>query len=613
MKRNAARTGRDHQTTGLESIRSWIGRAGLTTIGVLSVGASIAATPATVSPKSPTEATLPLHERIDRLIEAKLERDRPGQPPAPPATDAEFLRRAWLDLAGMIPTAEAARAFVDDPSPYKRDRLVDDLLGRPEYARRMQYVFDSLLMERRADVHVPAPQWRDFLRASFADNVPYDKLVRTILAADGADPATRPAAKFALDREADPNLITRDVGRLFLGMDITCCQCHDHPLIDGYKQSYYYGIYAFLNREVLITDSQAGAVIGEKADGDVTFTSVFKRKVSHKTGPRVLDLEPLDEPAGPDANGYLIPPDPTGKVRPVPIYSRRARLAESLASDQVVPFSRNIVNRLWALMFGRGIVHPVDLHHNANPPSNPELLDLLTREFPAMKYDLKGFLRELMLTRAYRRSSEPPPGSEQKPLEPGLFAVAAVRALSPEQLSWSAMQGLGIRPSYEAQAARKLDGVDPRMRAILDSDAKRRSLRATMIETEVTQQLESYVAQFVSFFGGVAGQPQAAAEASSNVDQALYVLNGGTIRAWTAANSGWLPGTLAKAADPATIADDLYLNLLSRRPTAEERAEVAGYLAREEGRDKDPAKRRAAAIADLTWAIVASTEFRFNH
>jgi hypothetical protein len=137
-----------------------------------------------------------------------------------------------------------------------------------------------------------------------------------------------------------------------------------------------------------------------------------------------------------------------------------------------------------------------------------------------------------------------------------------------------------------------------------------------MIEEEVNRQLESYVVQFVSYFGGVAGQPQAAAEASSTVDQALYVLNGGTLRSWTSANSGSLPVSLSRVDDPSTIADGLYLAILARRPTSEERAEVAQYLAdvnRLEAKEKDPAKRRAAAIADLTWALVASAEFRFNH
>ena len=156
----------------------------------------------------------------------------------------------------MIPTSAEARAFLDDPSAYKRQKLIDRLLAGPEYARRMQEVFDAMLMERRDDTYVPAPEWQGFLRRAFADNLPYDQLVTEILSADGTDPTTRGAAKFYLDRLADPNLLTRDVGRMFLGRDFQCAQCHDHPLIDDYKQAHYYGIFAFLNRTTLVRNRQ---------------------------------------------------------------------------------------------------------------------------------------------------------------------------------------------------------------------------------------------------------------------------------------------------------------------------------------------------------------------
>ena len=195
MERNVAQRDRYSRTAGIA--QAWSFRISLLVLSLVvgNLGAVTAASPEP-SPKGAlsSKPRLPLHERIDRLIESKLDRDHPGRRPAKPATDAEFLRRAWLDLAGMIPTAETTRAFLDETSPYKRERLVDELLNRPEYARRMQYVFDSFLMERRADLHVPSPQWRDFLRKSFAENVPYDMLVRRILSADGTDPKTRPAA-----------------------------------------------------------------------------------------------------------------------------------------------------------------------------------------------------------------------------------------------------------------------------------------------------------------------------------------------------------------------------------------------------------------------------------
>ncbi len=551
---------------------------------------------------------LPLHEQIDRLIEGRLAERLPGvnSGPAAPATDAEFLRRVWLDLAGMIPTAVEARAFLDDPSPYKRVRLIDRLLESPGYARRMEQVFDVLWMERRRDQYVPETAWRAFLLQAFAENRPYDQIVRAVLAADGTEPASRGAAKFLLDREADPHTIVRDVGRVFLGVDLTCCQCHDHPLIDGYKQADYYGLYAFVNRTVLVKKSPGGAVLGELAEGDVTFSSVFKKKITHRTGPRVLGGPPVPEPSVPGGQGYLVPPDKAGKVRPVPVVSRRAHLAGSVASRQVPAFSRNIVNRLWALFLGRGLVHPLDLHHGDNPPSHPELLDLLAREFTARNYDLKAFIRELVLTRTYQRSSEPPPDSSPELEEPVHFAVAALRPLSPEQMAWSVMQGLGLVAMTRAEVVQALEGNDPKLRAILGLDPPRRVLRDRMIDEAVFDRLERNVRPFIRQFGGVAGQPQDTAESAPTVDQALFLTNGEPLKTWLNPQPGRLVGRCLAMADPATIAEELYLSVLSRRPTPEERTEVADYLARR-------AAERTSALRELAWALLASSEFRFNH
>jgi hypothetical protein len=568
--------------------------------------------------------SLSLHEAIDQLIEARLASELPGQAPAAPATDAEFLRRVWLDLAGMIPTSAEARAFLDDPSPYKRLALIDRLLESPTYARRMQEVFDVTLMERRPDLYVRSEPWRQFLHRAFAENRHYDQVVRQILAADGTDPATRAAARFLLDREGDPNVITRDVGRLFLGMDLQCCQCHDHPLIDGYKQQHYYGLYAFVSRTVLVGGKEADgtirpgsvAMLGEKADGDVTFSSVFKKKISHKTGPRVLDGASLTELSVPKGQEYLIPPDKDNKVPPVPVYSRRKLLGPSLSAADSPAFARNIANRLWALLMGRGIVHPLDLHHDDNPPTYPELLDLLARRFVTMNYDIKALLRELTMTRAYQRSSEPPPGSSPELAEPRHFAVAGLRPASPEQLAWSMMQATGLLELTRKDIERKLDGSDPRMQAILASSAKNRAVRAVLLEEKLYARLAPNVGAFVTYFGGVAGQPQHSAEATSTVDQALFLTNGQPVRSWLNSGSGWLIGRLSALADPSDVAEELYLSVLSRRPSSPERAEVADYLADRAAKPtktQNPAQGQVAALRELAWGVLSSTEFRFNH
>ena len=538
-------------------------------------------------------ADSPLHERIDRAIEAGHE----GRLAAP-ATDGEFLRRACLDLSGMNPTADEARAFLDDPSPYKREKLIDRLLDGPEFPRRMQVVFDVMLMERRPDLHVPAAAWEGFLLDAFAENRPLDQVIQDILSADGSDPAHRGPAKFVLDRGADPNLLTRDVGRLFLGRDMQCAQCHDHVLYDDYKQAHYFGLFAFFSRSYLVQDGKGVATIAEKADGDVTFKSVFKKKVTNTTGPRILDAEPVAELAVAKGQEYWVAP--ADKVRAVPRYSRRAQLVKALAPDKAPEFSRNLANRLWAVVMGRGLVHPLDLHTADNPPSHPELLDLLAHELVAMGFDTRRFLRELTLTRAFARSSEPSPGMSTEEAAPGTFAVAVLKPLGPEQLAWSLMQAAGTVASTRAAVQKSLFDVDPKFAQLTQLDDKRRRLDQRMAETAVYARLRGNAAPFIAQFARAAGQSQEAYDAS--VHQALFLSNGQTVLA----SVGTLANRLSSISDPAALTDVLYLAVLTRRPMPDERDEAIRHLA-----SKPMAK--VEAVQELAWALLTSIEFRFNH
>ena len=247
----------------------------------------------------------PLHQRIDRLIGANKQFARWV---AGPAGDAEFVRRIYLDLTGCIPSSTAARAFLADRSPSKRQALIDRLLSSPEYARHLALVFDVMLMERRADRYVPQAGWIEFLRGSFAANNPWDVISREVLSGDDADPKRRYRAKFFLERDGEPNLVTRDVSRLFLGTNLQCAQCHDHPRVEEYKQEHYYGLFAFVGRSSLLLDRKTcTALLAEKADGDVTFQSVFDpAKVTKSTLPRVPGGPALQGPAagqGPGVSG----------------------------------------------------------------------------------------------------------------------------------------------------------------------------------------------------------------------------------------------------------------------------------------------------------------------
>jgi hypothetical protein len=501
-----------------------------------------------------------LTARIDRLI-AQGHPQYKAQA-GPRSGDSEFLRRVTLDLTGTIPSSGMARAFLAGNSPHKRQVMIEALLSTPEYARRMANVFDIALMERRPDKKVPRADWEKYLQASFAGNKPYDKLVTEILSADGTDPKMRAAAKFYLDRDFEPNLVTRDLGRIFLGRNLQCAQCHDHPIVEEYKQQHYFGIFAFFNRTFLFPDAAvADAVLAEKADGDVTFVSVFdEKKVQKKTGPQLPHSKSIVEPMLEKGKEYKIAP--AKGVRPVPTFSRREQLARLVATPANPFFARTAVNRVWAIMFGRGLVHPLDMDHAGNPPSHPELLDLLAKEFAEHGFNVKWLIREIARSETYQRSSERQAGRE---LPADRYLTAELRTLSPEQLAFAAVQAVGPRD-------RKPDAA-------------------------------GYVNAFRSAFAAQPGEIED--NVTFTLDQTLFLKHGGAIRNLLTRQTGNLIDRLMTSKDPQAAADDLFLSLLTRLPTADERNEVAGMLA--ESRDK------ADRLRELVWAVLVSAEFRFNH
>lgn len=373
---------------------------------------------------------LPMSERIDQLIE----RQAIG-PLATACSDAEFVRRISLDLAGVIPSAEETRAFLADTDVLKRQKLVDRLLASGDYVRSMAMQLNVMLLERRSDKYVTDPEWERYLIEAVATRRPLDQLFQEMIFPEKSATSGVVAARFLLNREAEPNAVTRDIGRLAFGVDLQCAQCHDHPLIGQYFQQDYYGLYAFVQRTALFTDPASKKVkLSEKADGEASFKSVFtgngldRQRPALPWGPAVYR-----EPVFPDGEQYTVAPAKT--VPGVPKYSRRAALADLLSNSR--QFQRNLANRLWAQVFGRGIVHPVDLHHSDNPPSHPELLSLLSDQLVACRFDAAAFLRELVLTRAYQRSCDAPS------VETINFADIAARA---EQLARD-------REITEAQAA----------------------------------------------------------------------------------------------------------------------------------------------------------------
>lgn len=399
----------------------------------------------------------PLYVRVDQLLAQ-------GQAAAMavPAGDDVFLRRIHLDLIGRIPTAAEARAFLDSNATDKRIKTAEHLLATLDHARHMARTFDVMWMERRADKHVKSTDWQAYLMQSFATNKPYDKLAGEIFMADGNATSSglpREPAKFILDRDAEPHLITRDIGRKFFGVDFQCAQCHDHPRVDDYLQRDYYGLQAFLGRTTVFQpDVKFPAVLAEKAAGESRYKSVFT-KHEGETRPRLfggLEVDQLELASGTE---WVVAPDDKNKsLRPIPRNSRRAQLAAQVSANPA--FRRNIANVLWGHMMGRALVEPLDGFSADNEPPHPELMELLANEFAVMKFDTRAFLRELAQTQTYQRSSILP--AQLAP--PGTNVVAAweveIKTLAPKSEQSEGAWKKSVATLYQSVTNRLLATIE---------------------------------------------------------------------------------------------------------------------------------------------------------
>lgn len=508
----------------------------------------------------------PLHARIDQIIAQQAE-----TPLARMTTDAEFVRRVYLDLAGRIPDVQETRDFLADTTADKRTHLIDRLLKSDEYPLRMRELFHVMLMERRGT----DPEWDTFLLTAFQQNKPWDWMARQMLKADIEDEKTRGAAYFLSKRlekygqnPTDYPGLTQDVGRLFLGVDLQCAQCHNHPHVDDYKQVDFQGLFVVFSNLSLRRDVEFPAVSEKPLAKKLEFTSVFTAEMG-ETGPRLpFGMEVMIE-VFKKGEEYITPPDRKTRFPGIPRYSPLAELAERLPSAENKPFNRNMANRLWFVMMGRGIVDPLDLAHSDNPPSHPELLDLLAAEFAAHQFDIRWFLRELALSRTYQRATVLPEGGEDAP--PESFTVGLERPLSAEQMLASMRLALGVKTE------------------------------ATVADVRANADL---LKKFQAAFANAARDPEV--EFSPTLRAAMFVLNEETVLGWLKPADDNLIDRVSKLDDDEQVARELYLAILSREPTDGEVAEVKTWLAAR-------SDRRTVAMEQVAWALLASTEFCLNH
>ncbi|MEX2215150.1 MAG: DUF1549 and DUF1553 domain-containing protein [Phycisphaeraceae bacterium] len=534
-------------------------------IGLIPAGASRAADNAT-----------PLRQTIDAQLLAAWTKEKIT--PAPASSDAAFLRRIYLDLTGVIPTHDQARAFLDDTAPDKRAKLIESLLASPLYARHQADVWDQVLVgrnppESRVRKH---DAFVDFLRKSFEANTPYDKIVAAMLRAEGntVDDGA-PVYLVQFGRKAEDAI--ESVTETFLGVQLQCARCHDHPF-EPWKQVEFYEMAAFLSRLELVTvgkqDQLTKLALGEKSTGDLNFTPA-KQQMPGKKGtpvsPRFLRGDELKEPELPKDFKEVKFQD--NKPPPKPAFSRKEKLAEWITAKDNPYFARAAVNRIWSQYMGRGIVHPVDNMSTKNKPSHPALLDAMAQAFVAHEFNVKWLIREIVSSQAYQLAST----GEVTEAMPQWFERARVRPLSAEELveSWRTATGF--------DEATRLSGKTKELE-------KNRFYGLTF----------DYVDRF--FGEPVTGE----GDFQGGLAEHLY-LNNGEVTRLIATGKGSLVDALVDPKDePAAKVDRLFLSILSRRPSDSEREKFVEYLAGDSGKD-------TTRLREAMWALMTCSEFRFNH
>ncbi|MBM84067.1 MAG: hypothetical protein CMJ78_26235 [Planctomycetaceae bacterium] len=538
-----------------------------------------------------------LHETIDQLIEQKAAKVKL----AAPSNDAEFLRRVYLDLAGRIPTVSEARAFLADKSKNKREQLIDRLLQSSDYPRRMQELFHVMFMERRGD----NDEWAKFLRSAFEKNLPWHQLASAILSPNPENEETRGAAFFLTQRlvkegamaPVDVPGLTRDIGRLFAGVDLQCAQCHDHLTIDNYKQADFQGLHMIFENIQIRRDVKFPAVSEKLMKAKKEYSSVFEQ-VPETTGPRIPGGKEIAIPQFEKGEEYAVAPDRKKRTPGVPKFSPLRELANGLASTENALFTKNIVNRLWFMMMGRGLVEPLDLLHVDNPATHPKLLDLLSSEFSKHKFDMRWLLKELALTKAYQRTSVI--DSEAGPPKES-YAVALEKRFSAEQLFWS----LGVATGqFEAERLRRRN----ELKTSEDKDAaeKLKKLESESLEELVaaSDDLQTFFTEVRKTFGNGPKEPEV--DFTPTVKGALFLMHDDRIQQLIARTPGNLLDRLKNIQSPQQQVEELFLAIYSRTPTTDEQDQCMAYL-------KKNADRVDGASSNLMWALLTSTEFVVNH
>ncbi len=510
-------------------------------------------------------------KHLDRHISAVLKRE--GLQPSKMSEDAEFLRRIHLDMTGKIPTPEEVLDFLKDGSSNKHQRKIDDLLQSEASIDYWTGVWVNWLIGRRRDNDEQRIGLASWVRDALTKNMPYNQFVQELIAADG-ELRDNGAGNYILRYERSPVVLTSQSSRLFLGLPMQCAECHDHKT-EAWLQEDFYGVAAFFTG---IESEQKGNIWAVNSIGDerrirnylITNRprgSIWVSRLNTEVFPRFLD--------GTEYNGAAI--------------EKRKALAQWITDKSNPYFSRALVNRIWKHFMGRAFVEPLDGFGEENLPTNPALLDWLAKDFIIHGYNLQHLMRTILNSEAYQRTSETNESNKDDEL---YYSHAYVKPLSAEQFFYSMLQATG----FERLQQGKLDGLTKR------GGEDRRGVLRTL-----EQRKRDHLRKFLFLLDN--GEMEEIEAFNGTVPQALMMINGNMVN--DSANhedrGSFINYVLEKWRDPIERMEYIYLSVLSRLPTSQEKTYFQRYLERSLYRNKD------LAYEDLYWVLLNSAEFSLNH
>ncbi|HEX4231539.1 MAG TPA: DUF1549 domain-containing protein [Bryobacteraceae bacterium] len=490
-------------------------------------------------------------------------------PPSPPASDAEFIRRAYLDAAGILPTPAEVQAFIKDASPDKRNRLIDALMKRPEFVDYWAYKWsDLLLVSSNRLSNEEMWSYYNWIRDSVANDKPWNQFVYQIVTATGNTILNGAANYWVIHR--DPLDTSENMAQAFLGITITCAHCHNHPLAK-WTQKDYYGMANLFARVRLKTFSPSGSRPGiGPLFNNVTVYSAPTGEFTDDRFMTVLPPKPLDASALPET----IPGD------------TRVYFAKWLASASNPFFARSIVNRIWRNFMGRGLIEPVDDLRATNPSTNDKLIAELVKDFTAHNFDVDHMIRTIMESATYQASSKPLPENSAD----DKFGSHYVIKRLPAEVLLDAYSQVTDEPE-------KFNGYPAGTRALQLPDTA----------------VKSY---FLDAFGRPPRQQTRESERTSvpTITQALHIINGDTLNNKLRAQGNTIDVLIKRGLSDEQIVNNLYLASFSYYPKETERAALVKALhSAEQQTTAGVSNPRRTALNDMMWAMLTSEAFMFNH